>query len=332
MDKTKRIKDAKGKNHVLLIACFLLCIVLTLAYLMLEIARHQYGFEEAGTDRNYHVLVVGQAESQLFLNQVFEGAKSLSEKYNAVVELKVPNSLAENISLQSLIDYSSFVNADGIIAFVHSQSAPFHAALRSDGTDIPVISIGYYLPENPQVSFIGSNYSALGRRIGAESESLFNSRGKAYVVISGISSSPNHSNLLNSLLGYYRARSISNFEVFDKSLKENEESVLQMLCGASLENSALICLTEKDSMTALQLATAQNAGGKIKILGFGENEALGMYLKKGILSRLISFDPKKIGRTAMTELFEYRNKGYANSYITAELQVRKAENECDAAH
>jgi len=27
----------------------------------------------------------------------------------------------------------------------------------------------------------------------------------------------------------------------------------------------------------------------------------------------------------MTELFEYRNKGYANSYITADLQVRSAE-------
>lgn len=330
MSKKSQVKDTKKKMQFFLIAFFPLCIVLVFVYFMPAFALRESVFEEAGTDRNYHILVVGQADSYLFLNQVFEGAKSLSEEYNAVVELKVPNSLAENISLQSLIDYGSFANADGIIAFINSRSDPFHAARRSDGTDIPVISIGSYFPENPQVSFIGNNYSTLGRRIGIESEPLFNSRGKAYVIISGISSSPNHSNLLNSLLDYYRIKSISNFEVFDKSLKENEKSVLEILSNGNLENSAFVCLTERDSMTVLHLVTAKNAGGKIKVLGLGENEATRMYLKKGALTKLISFDLKKIGRTAMTELFEYRNKGYANSYITAELQVRKAEDESDA--
>ena len=71
-----------------------------------------HGAEFEGEDRNYHILVVGQADSSVFLNQIFEGAKSLSQDYSALVELKSPDSLAENISLQSLIDYGSFVNAD----------------------------------------------------------------------------------------------------------------------------------------------------------------------------------------------------------------------------
>ena len=81
----------------------------------IPIINHIHGAEFEGEDRNYHILVVGQADSSVFLNQIFEGAKSLSQDYSALVELKSPDSLAENISLQSLIDYGSFVNADGVV-------------------------------------------------------------------------------------------------------------------------------------------------------------------------------------------------------------------------
>lgn len=283
------------------------------------------GAELEGEDRNYHILVVGQADSSVFLNQIFEGAKSVSQGYSALVELKSPDSLAENISLQSLIDYGQFINADGIIAYVSPSSVPFESVSRMDGTEIPVITIGHYLAENPQISFIGSNYSNLGRKIGIESEELFEPGGKAYIVISGISGRANHSNLLNSLMEYYKARKISNFEVFDKSLSENRKRVEEIFMQKKNKDCAVVCLTEEDTTMVLQLAAAFSASERVKILGYGENETVAMYLEKGILSKLVSINFNKIGRTAMSELFEYRNKGYANSYITADLQVRRSE-------
>ena len=53
-------------------------------------------------------------------------------------------------------------------------------------------------------------------------------------------------------------------------------------------------------------------------------ESAEMYLEKGIVTKLISLDRKKIGESAMNELFEYRNKGYANSYVPAEIKIRTA--------
>ena len=113
--------------------------------------------------------------------------------------------------------------------------------------------------------------------------------------------------------------------MFDKSLKENRKSVEEILLHEKTDCCAVVCLTEEDTIMVLQLVAASSASGRIKILGYGENETVSMYLEKGILSKLVSFNFNKIGRTAMTELFEYRNKGYANSYITADLQVRRAE-------
>ena len=40
---------------------------------------------------------------------------------------------------------------------------------------------------------------------------------------------------------------------------------------------------------------------------------------------LVSLDPQKIGEAAIREWFEYRTKGYANSYITADVKISRAQ-------
>ena len=62
-----------------------------------------------------------------------------------------------------------------------------------------------------------------------------------------------------------------------------------------------------------------------KLLGFGGNEVCQLYMQKGYIYELFSLDPERIGKMAMQELFEYRNKGYANSYVTPEVKITKAE-------
>ena len=65
----------------------------------------------------YHIIITGTYENQSFLTELYKGAASLEESYNAIVDLHVPDSQADTTSLQNLIDYCSFLNADGIIRF-----------------------------------------------------------------------------------------------------------------------------------------------------------------------------------------------------------------------
>lgn len=51
---------------------------------------------------------------------------------------------------------------------------------------------------------------------------------------------------------------------------------------------------------------------------------LDMYLKKNVITELLSIDSQNIGVTAMSELFEYIKYGYANNYINADVRVKKA--------
>ena len=89
------------------------------------------------------------------------------------------------------------------------------------------------------------------------------------------------------------------------------------------ENNIFICLTEDDTIRLAQKLNEQYLSRNYKLLGFGGNEVCQLYLQKGYIWELFSLMPEQIGETAIRELFEYRNKGYANSYITAEVKISK---------
>ncbi len=316
-DKGLALKIAAASTAVVLVF-----LVFFIVFLFSKTSSARSVFAEEPVDKNYHVLVVGQSERADFVNQVFEGVNSQSSRYKAIVELKSPDSLAQDLSLQSLIDYAQYVNADGIIAFVTPQSKSISPVSRIDGTEIPLITIGHYMPDISQVSFIGINYSSLGRKIAMESKSILSTEGTNYIVISSNNSNPNTGNLINSISSFYRNEGITNYELLDKSPAENEERIREIFTGENAARDSIICLTEDDSMMVLQIAGASSIPGRTKILGFGDNETISIYLEKGFLSKLISLDALKIGVRAMTELFEYRNTGYANSYIGAEFRTR----------
>ena len=93
----------------------------------------------------------------------------------------------------------------------------------------------------------------------------------------------------------------------------------------SSNSNIFISLTEDDTIMLAQQLSERFPAYAYKLLGFGGNEVCQLYLQKGFISELFSLDPERIGKTAMQELFEYRNKGYANSYVTVDVKITKAE-------
>ena len=87
---------------------------------------------------------------------------------------------------------------------------------------------------------------------------------------------------------------------------------------------AIICLDQDDTINVAQLLTEYYKDNKIMLIGFGNNETCRLYLSKKVISELIYLNPVKIGETDLKELFEYRTKGYSNSYVTVATQIIKS--------
>src|SRR5574344_137844 len=273
-------------------------------------------------NRKYHVAIVGQSENESFLQQIFIGAKKTSEVYDAVVELYVPESAAENMNLQVLLENASFSNPDGIIAYVGDKEK-IEVPVDMTGKAIPLITVGQYHSDIPQVSFIGTNYSELGRKIATESNAYLNGNGVLKIINDNASSNTNYSTLMNSLINSLEEYSNITTIISDDELVTGN-SVSKEKIGNETKRNLYVCLTEEDTIKVAQMISEkkQNVG----IIGFGENEMLDMYLKKNVITELLSIDSQNIGVTAMSELFEYIKYGYANNYINADVRVKKASN------
>lgn len=319
--ETENKNSNSNISGFLLLPVFVVILAVFVIYYLFFVLSNQTTIKNSeAVERNYHIIVTGSSENELFLKQVYEGASNFGDYFDSVVELYVPSSQAEDVSTQSLFDYASFVNADCVIAYIDSLDNSFQIPRRVDDTPIPLVTTGQYDPNLPQISFIGNSNWALGKKISDETVSLLNDSGKAYFISKEIFTSSSLSSLVNSIQDSLRPHNNISYSIADSISQE------ELVTECRNNKTLLVCLSEEDTIeiaqTLIELKLADNK--KMKIIGFGNNETSQLYLDKGIINELISLDPEKIGETAIKEFFEYRNKGYANSYIAADVKITRS--------
>lgn len=319
----------KTRLKVSVLLLFLLMLVLACMYffyLISLISGRNARDSVTAVERSNHVLILGEPEDKNFLQSIYEGAKSLEEAYDCVVELYIPKSTGEGQGLQTLFDYASFVHPDGIIACVSAQDSAVSYPENRLGKPVPIVTLSQYNAEIPQISYIGTNYSEVGQKIAVESSKFLAEKGRIAIINMQEDSSPNYSTLMNSLSNTLASYSDIESFVLDfghsGTTKNFSSDIRKMIVSENAD--LLVCLTTEDTIRIAQLISELQKDGKIGLIGFGNGEILETYLAKGTVSELLFIDSEKIGLTAIKELFEYMQNGYANSYIAADLSVRKA--------
>lgn len=313
----KKLMHNKTKTIYFFVAFLSLSLITGIVFILFSFFRmkslqneKKYNSADA---RTYHIIVTGCYENQLFLSQVYQGAERLSDTYKAVVEQYVPSSQAEDVSLQKLMDYASFVNADGVIAYIDSPDTTLETPRNDEGVNIPLVTTGQYSPNLPQISFIGLSYSELGRKIASETVEALGTEGNVRFVGSDFSIFINYSNLTNSIQSGLKAYPNINYS-FDEEISLLEDNI-----------DLIVSLSEKDTIKIAQRVAELPDDLKPKVIGIGGNETCMLYLDKGIIKELFAVNPERIGEEAISELFEFKTKGYANSYIAADVQVTRSQ-------
>jgi len=312
-------KTARQLKYVLLIVSFTALLVFSIVFFAAFLSPHtrpQNQNEYNPSDNClYHVIITGTYENQSFLSEVYKGASKLAGAYKTVVDLHVPKSQADTESLQSLLDYCSFLNADGIIFYLDSSDETPVLLRRQDAPAIPIITTGQFSPNIQQISYIGTNNWELGKKIADETSYFLPVGGNVYII--------SESNDINSnaLISSIQSALGDNQTIITKVI----DKVTPDLTIEGRDN-IFISLTEDDTIVSAQLLSEMFDSFRYKLIGIGGNEVCQLYLQKGWIGELVSLDPEKIGETAIRELFEYRSKGYANSYVTADVKTIRSED------
>ena len=311
-------KTARLIKWILLIVSFTALLVFTVIFYTVFLSsrakiqnQNEYNIAD---NCLYHVIITGTYENQNFLSEVYQGASKLAPSYKTIVDLHVPKSQADTESLQSLLDYCSLLNADGIIAYIDSSDDNPEVLTRIDSPSIPLITTGQFSPNLQQISYIGINNWQFGKKIADEAQTFLPAGGNVYIFDDY--SGSNSSNLINSI---------------QAALQDNQTITTKVIEDLPLDfelegqNNIFISLTEDQTISSAQLLSERFDMHTYKLIGFGGNEVCQLYLQKGWINKLVSLDTEKIGETALRELFEYRSKGYANSYITADVKITDSQ-------
>lgn len=311
-------KTARQLKYVLLIVSFTALLIFSIVFYAAFLSPHtrpqnQNEYNPSDTCL-YHVIITGTYENLSFLSEVYKGASKLAGAYKTVVDLHVPNSQADTESLQSLLDYCSFLNADGIIIYLDSSEDTPVLLRRQDAPAIPLITTGQFSPNMQQISYIGTNNWELGKKIADEAQYFLPVGGSVYIISQ--SDDTNSYTLISSIQSALGDNQTITTKVIDKVSPE---------LTIEGKDNIFITLTEDDTILSAQLLSEQFDSFRYKLIGIGGNEVCQLYLQKGWIGELVSLDPEKIGETALRELFEYRSKGYANSYITADVKTSRGE-------
>lgn len=312
-------KTARQLKYVLLIVSFTALLVFSIVFFAAFLSPHtrpqnQNEYNPSDTCL-YHVIITGTYENLSFLSEVYKGASKLASAYKTVVDLHVPNSQADTESLQSLLDYCSFLNADGIIFYLDSSDETPVLLRRQDAPAIPIITTGQFSPNLQQISYIGTNNWELGKKIADETSYFLPVGGNVYIISE--SNDINSNTLISSIQSALGDNQTITTSVIDKVSPD---------LTIEGKDNIFISLTEDDTILSAQLLSEMFDSFRYKLIGIGGNEVCQLYLQKGWIGELVSLDPEKIGENAIRELFEYRSKGYANSYVTADVKTIRSED------
>lgn len=281
--------------------------------------------EEKYSQRKYCVLVLGTSANEAFITQVYEGALSVSREYNTAVILHVPNSQAENISTQTLMDYAEYLKPDCIIAYMNPNEKNLKLPKKADGSQIPIITVGNYIPDIPSLSYIGINYSQVGKIVAEEITSSLKNSGSVYIIDMNMDNNPNYSMLMNVLMNSINSEkdiTVNTLTLPMNSSFSREDAIRQQIASSD-GLKLIVSLSEEFTVLTSQTLTDLNIVGKTQLIGFGDSADSHRYYEKGIISTLISINTRDIGVKAMREFFEFRETGYANNYVTSKVEVLK---------
>lgn len=326
-----RIKNA-GKNYAKLIIAVILSIILivsTLVIFSMHILKKESNFQPQTMEgHKYHILVVGTHTGAQFLQQVYEGAAAVAADYDAVVEFLVPESYADNVSIQTWLEYASYVGADGIIAYLDSEQEIVDFPVNVNGNKIPLITIANDNPDSNYLSFIGPNKQELGKKLANLVISLKPENAHLLII-----SDANYKNETeNKMLATFNEIAAGvpglSWEILDTGTNTStspEEIIRQTLIDKS-DINMILCLSLENTLRATQSVIDLIRTGEIDIIGFHKNEKTMEYLQKGILSAIVSFEPEVIGQKAMHEIFNYKYNKFEKKQIVNSISILTSES------
>ena len=116
-------------------------------------------------------------------------------------------------------------------------------------------------------------------------------------------------------------------ERFETSLNPlDAEALIYRIIKMYPEIRYVIFTDANDTVAAAQALIDMNEVGRVQLVGFGNDQSIRDYIRKGVIAASVVINPEKIGYQAVTSLFELVDTGFTSSTVDTGVEILEKDS------
>ncbi|MBN2511136.1 MAG: substrate-binding domain-containing protein [Spirochaetales bacterium] len=268
--------------------------------------------------KSFHYAFFMPSSDYSFFNSLKAGALDASDAMDCAVNF---NSINEDMLS---FEMASFSGIDGIAVFVYDNSPAVLSELEEiSRLGIPIVQIENEAIIGSNAFFIGTNSFDSGKSIGRIA--LFAEKNAVHIALIYSEKNPglmSDANLVEIGLKTTMGDRLRELSTGRTSLNPiDAERVVYDLLLRNPDTDIIVLSDMNDTLVAIQAIIDLNLVGQIQIIGFGEDETIREYIRKGVVLGSIVRNPYRIGYSAVMALKEISTIGYTSAYIDTGINI-----------
>lgn len=335
-----RQKEHMNNRQLTVLAILILLMVFvtigSLGYLRRQTESSKGMQSQAYTEYQKHFAFVTDAVDDNFWQEIYEGAKAYGEAEGIYLEWTGRN-LSVDYSKTELLQIAIMSDVDGIL-------------LEGDGSDetralideayqagIPVVTIFSDSYDSKRQSFIGIGSYDLGREYGRQIVRIATKEMKNVLVLMDATVQDSGQSILFNGIKETLANEGNHLNLTLETLAVNEETafggeeVIREIFQKNIRKEAelpdiIVCLNEKNTITAYQAAVDYNMVGKVEILGYYVTDTILEAISREVIAATIAVDSRQMGADSVKALEEYIRTGHASDFVAMDVNAVTPNN------
>lgn len=338
MEKEKKIGDNPRTNYKQLIvfAAIVLIMAIMTFFSLTYVGRWTNDTWEIN-DEDYelferHYIFITNSDEDNFWNKVYEEARAYAEEEKIYLEWG-GRELATDFSKAELLKIAIASHVDGIILEGDGSIEIQEMINEASDQGIPVVTVMTDSYDSKRQSFIGIGNHNLGREYGRQIIRIANKNTKDALILMDTSVEDSGKNLVYNGIkdtldseGNHLSLELKTLAISEDSAFSEEEAIRGIFLNKEELPEIIICLNEKNTISAYQAAIDYNLVGEVAILGYSGEDIILNAISRNVIAATIVVDTKQIGTHCVKALDEYLETGHVNDYLTMDVNVITSNN------
>lgn len=294
----------KGKT-IFLIAMVVIIYAIYWAFGFGEIPESSAGLSLA--NHRYHCMIITRVTDEAYWEHVFSGVKAVAAQEN--VALECYDSRFRNIKeLERYLEMAILSRIDGILLSVPNEPGFLSLIKEAAEKGIPVVALVNEFENKDYHSFIGINAYELGSKTGKAlidaTSHLISPQIQVAVLVTASFSDYSYTQYLNGLESAIESNSRLNLDLIIRSKggSISAEEQTQTILKNYPQIQAIVCSDVSDTLGVAKVVVDLNRVSQVTIIGSGLNSEIVRYIKRNVISGVLTDDPYELGTQGLLAL------------------------------